>query len=320
MSRSLLMVLALGAGLALAGCAGEGETEDDGGRRVALIYKATTNPFFQAMERGARERAEELGVDLAVAGIESETDVDRQADLVRNMLNRQVEAMVIAPASSRGIVTPLLRAQARGVPVVNIDNRINQEEAEKQGLEVETFIGPDNFEGAKKVGDYACDLIRKTLGEGETGRVLLLRGIDGVENAEARRRGFLAAVKEAGMEVAGSESAHWHTEEAQQVTSALLAANPTVHGVLCANDKMALGAIAAVKARGRVGEIVIVGYDNIDLAREAMARGEMHATVEQNPAMMGAMGVEAALKALAGEDLPEVTPVPTQLITPEDVK
>ncbi len=320
MSRSLLIVLALGAGLALAGCAGEGETDGEAGRRIALIYKATTNPFFQAMERGARERADELGVDLQVAGIESETDVDRQADLVRNMLNRQVEAMVIAPASSRGIVTPLLRAQARGVPVVNIDNRINVEEATKQGLEIETFIGPDNFEGAKKVGDYACDLIKKNLGEGETGRVLILRGIDGVENAEARRRGFLAAVEEAGVEVAGSESAHWHTEEAQQVTSALLAANPTVHGILCANDKMALGAIAAAKARGLVGEIVIVGYDNIDLAREAMARGEMHATIEQNPAMMGAMGVEAALKALAGEDLPEVTPVPTQLITPEDVK
>ena len=83
---------------------------------------------------------------------------------------------------------------------------------------------------------------------------------------------------------------------------------------------MALGAVAAVKARGRIGEIVIVGYDNIDLAREALGRGEMQATVEQNPALMGALGVECALKALRGEPLPEVTPVPVQLITPEDLK
>jgi len=318
--QRFLVILALGGALVAAGC-GDGETGPaDGGRRIALVYKATTNPFFQAMEQGAREKAKALGVDLEVAGIESETDVDRQADLVRNMLNRQMEAVVIAPASSRGIVTPLLRAQARGVPIVNIDNRINTEEATKQGLKVATFIGPDNVAGAKQVGDYACTLITKKLAAGEAGKVLILRGIDGVENAEARRAGFEAAVKEAGFEVAGSESAHWHTDEAQQVTSALLAANPTVHGILCANDKMALGAIAAVKARGKVGEIVIVGYDNIDLAREAMTRGEMHATIEQNPAMMGAMGVEAALKALAGEDLPEVTPVPTQLITADDVK
>jgi len=318
--QRFLVILALGGALVAAGC-GDGETGPaDGGRRIALVYKATTNPFFQAMEQGAREKAKALGVDLEVAGIESETDVDRQADLVRNMLNRQMEAVVIAPASSRGIVTPLLRAQARGVPIVNIDNRINTEEATKQGLKVATFIGPDNVAGAKQVGDYACTLITKKLAAGEAGKVLILRGIDGVENAEARRAGFEAAVKEAGFEVAGSESAHWHTDEAQQVTSALLAANPTVHGILCANDKMALGAIAAVKARGKVGEIVIVGYDNIDLAREAMTRGEMHATIEQNPAMMGAMGVEAALKALAGEDLPEITPVPTQLITADDVK
>ena len=318
--QRFLVILALGGALVAAGCS-DGETGPaDGGRRIALVYKATTNPFFQAMEQGAREKAKALGVDLEVAGIESETDVDRQADLVRNMLNRQMEAVVIAPASSRGIVTPLLRAQARGVPIVNIDNRINTEEATKQGLKVATFIGPDNVAGAKQVGDYACTLITKKLAAGEAGKVLILRGIDGVENAEARRAGFEAAVKEAGFEVAGSESAHWHTDEAQQVTSALLAANPTVHGILCANDKMALGAIAAVKARGKVGEIVIVGYDNIDLAREAMTRGEMHATIEQNPAMMGAMGVEAALKALAGEDLPEITPVPTQLITADDVK
>jgi len=320
MLRPVLAAVVLAPVLALAGCQEGPEPGGPAKAHIALIYKATTNPFFQAMEKGARAKADELGADLEVAGIESETDVDRQADLVRNMLNRQVEAIIIAPASSVGIITPLLRAQAAGVPIINIDNRINPDEAAKQGLKVATFIGPDNFEGAKQVGDYACTLIKKNLGEGETGQVLILRGIDGVENAEARRAGFEAAVKEAGLEVAGSESAHWHTEEGQQVTSALLAANPVVHGILCANDKMALGAIAAVKARGKIGEIVIVGYDNIDLAREAMARGEMQATVEQNPARMGAMGVEAALKALAGETLPVVTPVPTQLITPEDVK
>ena len=307
--------------VALAGCGSDSQPPASGERpRIALIYKATTNPFFQAMEQGARAKAKELGADLDVAGIESETDVDRQADLVRNMLGRRVQAIVIAPASSVGIVTPLLRAQDAKVPVVNIDNRINQEEAARQGLRVATFIGPDNFEGARKVGACACDLVKKNLKAGETGRVLILRGIDGVENAEARRAGFEAAVREAGLEVAGSQSANWHTEEAQTVTAAMLAANPDVAAVLCANDKMALGAIAAVKARGKIGQVVIVGYDNIDLAREAMARGEMQATIEQNPALMGAKGVQCALAALRGETLPEVTPVPTQLITAADVK
>ena len=307
--------------VALAGCGSDSQPPASGERpRIALIYKATTNPFFQAMEQGARAKAKELGADLDVAGIESETDVDRQADLVRNMLGRRVQAIVIAPASSVGIVTPLLRAQDAKVPVVNIDNRINREEAARQGLRVATFIGPDNFEGARKVGACACDLVKKNLKAGETGRVLILRGIDGVENAEARRAGFEAAVREAGLEVAGSQSANWHTEEAQTVTAAMLAANPDVAAVLCANDKMALGAIAAVKARGKIGQVVIVGYDNIDLAREAMARGEMQATIEQNPALMGAKGVQCALAALRGETLPEVTPVPTQLITAADVK
>ena len=320
MKPTTWIALAAVFGIALAGCQDEPQPGAARRRRIALIYKATTNPFFQAMEKGAREKATELHVALEVAGIPSETDVDRQANLVRNMLNRRVEAIIIAPASSIGIVTPLLRAQEANIPIVNIDNRIDTDEAKSQGLKVATFIGPDNFEGAKKVGAYACDLIKKTLKPGEKGRAIILRGIDGVENAEARRAGFEAAAKDAGIEVAGSESAHWHTDEALRVTSALMAANPDVHAVLCANDKMALGAIAAVKARGKIGQIIIVGYDNIDLAREAMKRGDMHATIEQNPAMMGALGVECALKALQGESLPEVTPVPVQLIKPEDVK
>jgi ribose transport system substrate-binding protein len=321
MKRTAWIVLAAMIGAALAaGCKSEPQPGGKQKVRVGLIYKATTNPFFQAMEKGAREKAKELGAGIEVSGIESESDADKQADLVRIMLNRQVQAVIIAPASSVGIVTPLVRAQEAKVPIINIDNRINKEEAAKQGLKVATFIGPDNFEGAKKVGAYGCDLIKKKLGEGKKGRVIVLRGIDGVENAEARRRGFEAAVQEAGLEIAASQSAEWDTAKAQTAASAMLSANPDTAGILCANDKMALGAIAAVRARGDIGKVIVVGYDNIDLARDAMKRGEMQATVEQNPAMMGSLGVECALKALKGEALPEVTPVPTQLITAEDVK
>jgi ribose transport system substrate-binding protein len=321
MKLSSLIALALLAAAALAGgCSGEPGGKEGQKARVGLIYKATTNPFFQAMEKGAREKATELGVGIEVSGIESESDADKQADLVRIMLNRQVQAIIIAPASSVGIVTPLVRAQEAKVPIINIDNRINKDEAAKHGLKVATFIGPDNFEGARKVGACACDLISKKLPPGRKGKVIILRGIDGVENAEARRRGFEAAVREAGFEIAASQSAEWDTAKAQTAASAMLAANPDADGILCANDKMALGAIAAARARDAVGKVVIVGYDNIDLARDAMRRGEMQATVEQNPAMMGSLGVECALKALKGETLPEVTPVPTQLITADDVR
>jgi ribose transport system substrate-binding protein len=319
MKRILLVIAAAFALALVAGCKSDAPPAGAKKVRIGLIYKATTNPFFQAMEQGARDKAKEMGVAIEVNGIESESDADKQADLVRIMLNRGVDAIVIAPASSVGIVTPLMRAQQAKIPVINIDNRISKEEAAKQGLKPATFIGPDNADGAKKVAACACKLIKKKAGEGKTAKVLILRGIDGVENAEARRAGFEAACKEAGVEIAASQSAEWDTAKAQTATAAMLSANPDVLGILCANDKMALGAIAAVKSRGKIGEIIIVGYDNIDLARDAIKRGEMQATVEQNPAMMGALGVESAVKALNGASLPEVTPVPTQLITADDL-
>jgi len=316
-------VLALGAA---GGCSKEPESADlaaglpGGVPRVALVYKATTNPFFQAMEKGAVEEAAKLGVRLEVQGIASETDVDRQAEIIRIMLGKGVQAIVIAPASSIGIVTPLVEAQKEGVKIINIDNRIDPDEAKKRGLEVATFIGPDNFTGARIVAEHACGLIKAKLAAGRTGKVFILNGITGVANAGARKAGFEAAVKNAGLVLAGSNSAEWDTAKAQGATESFLNNNPDVQGILCANDKMALGAIAAAKSLGRLADLVIVGYDNIDLARDAIRRGEMQATIEQNPAMMGALGVENAVKAIRGEAVPAEVPVPVQLITADDVK
>mgnify|MGYP000138545147 CR=1 FL=1 len=104
----------------------------------------------------------------------------------------------------------------------------------------------------------------------------------------------------------------------QQVMEDILTRYPNVKGVFAANDLMALGAAEAVKARGKTGQVLIVGFDAIPEAAQAILRGEMAASVAQNPYNMGKFGVEYAVKALKGQRIPKRIDTGTTLVTREN--
>ena len=320
MTRFLLAGLA--SILLLAGCdqggssgSGAASTRPAGTTRVALIMKARTNPFFDRMASGAEAAAREAGIDLQVLAIDRETDHEKQAAQVETVTAQGVGAILIAPADSKAIIAPLLQAQARGIRIINLDNRVDREEADRAGLRIDTFIGPDNEEGARK---SAAAMIEAIGGEG---KVAMLEGIRGVDNAEARKRGFLKAVEATGgkIQVVAMDTGEWATEPAQKKMESILNTHKDLRGVFCANDMMALGVIQAIASAGRTGEIVVSAYDNLEAARQAIKAGRLLATIEQHPDKMGALGVEAARKLLSGEQVPDYIPVPTDLVVAADI-
>jgi ribose transport system substrate-binding protein len=98
----------------------------------------------------------------------------------------------------------------------------------------------------------------------------------------------------------------------------ILTSKPTVKGVFAANDLMALGAAEAVKARGKTGQILIVGFDAIPEAAKAIIAGQLAASVAQNPSNMGKFGVENALKILGGQTIPKRIDTGTILVTKQN--
>lgn len=277
--------------------------------RVALIMKTLTNPFFLEMERGAREAASELGVQLEVVSAERETSIDQQIALIEDMITRNVDAIVIAPIDSKAVAPALAQAKRTGIPVINLDNRIDAEAARGVGLEVDIFISADNEIGGRLAGAYLATLL------GGRGKVAMLEGIPGVDNAEGRKRGFLAAMELfPDIQVVASQTAHWQTEEALNVFTNILQAHPDLNGLFAANDMMALGAIQAIEAAGRRGEIYVTSYDNLEAAQDAILRGEIHATIEQNPALMGYYGVRFALDLINGKPVPKEFMVPLEVV------
>lgn len=283
---------------------------------VALVMKTLTNPFFITMREGALKAQKEVDVDLRILAPPQETDIERQVAMVEDLVTQGVDAILIAPAGSKEIVPALVKAKRAGVLVVNVDNRVDPRAAKAAGLELDGYIGADNERGGEIAGEHLVRLL------GGKGDVAMLEGIRGVDNAEARRRGFLKAISKApGIKLVASKTANWSQDEALSVFTDMLQANPSIRGLFCANDMMALGAIAAIEQAGKTGKIYVVGYDNLADAQKAMLEGKLHGTVEQHADLMGYESVRYAVSILRGQKpkQKEVL-VKLELITPEKLK
>ncbi len=270
------------------------------GKRVdiALVMKSLANEFFKTMADGAQahQAAHVADYELIVNGIKNETDLGQQVNLVEQMVARGVNAIVIAPADSKALIPVLKRAKEAGVLVINIDNRLDAEALKQAGISI-PFVGPDNRAGARAVGEVLAG--RLTSGA----PVAIIEGVPSAFNGQQRRLGFEDAMRAAGMKIVSLQAGNWELEKANTIASALLTSHPNLAAILCANDSMALGAVAAVSSAGRK-EVRIVGFDNISAIRPMLKDGRVVATADQHGDKLAVYGIEAALAILSGKAAP----------------
>jgi ribose transport system substrate-binding protein len=272
--------------------------------------KSLANEFFSTMADGARQHqaAHADAYELIVNGIKNETDLAEQVGLVEQMIARQVDALVIAPADSKALVTVLKRAKEAGVLVVNIDNKLDAEALKEAALSV-PFVGPDNRAGARKVGEVLAQQLKAS------DKVAIIEGVPTAFNGQQRRFGFEDAMKAAGMNVVSVQSGYWEMDKANNVAAAMLSEHPDLKAILCGNDNMALGAVAGIQAAGKTGQVLVVGFDNIAAIRPMLRDGRVVATADQHADKLAVFGIEAALKVLRGEAAPADQTTAVDLVT-----
>jgi len=291
--------------------------ETGGGAKptVALVLKTLNHPYFVDMRRGAQEAADRLGVTLQVQAAEREIDVEKQMQIVENLIQTGIQALCITPSGSREIVPALVKAKNANVPIVVVDTRLDAVAAADAGVKASTFVGSDNYEGGRLAGQY---IVKMSNGKA---RVAILEGIPGHETADSRLRGFKDAVKDSpGVSIVASQPANWERDQGFNVFQNMLQAHADIDHVFAASDLMALGAIEAIAAAGKTGTIRVVGFDALDDAKKAIAAGTMAASVAQFPAEMGRVAVESAVKVIKGETLAPDVNVRLELVTKDNVK
>ncbi|MEB0214501.1 substrate-binding domain-containing protein [Undibacterium sp. 5I2] len=281
--------------------------------RIALVLKTLSNPFFIAIERGARRAAAQSGVVLEVRTAAQETAIEQQIAIVDELIEDKVPALVIAPSDSQRLLPVLQKAQQRGMVIINIDNPLDSARLSQLHMQAIPFVSVDN-EAASYAAVKAVLAHMPALAE-----AALIEGMPGAENGRLRSAGARRALREHGVSKVAAMTAHWKIDEAYSVSKDLFRQHPHITLLFCANDMMALGAVRYLQESGRT-EVAVIGYDAIDEAKQALRSGAMVATVDQAADEQGYQGVMLALRALKGETLPARLPVAAQVLTAELLK
>ncbi len=268
---------------------------------LGLALSTLNNPFFVTLKEGAEKEAAAQGVKLIV--VDAQDDPAKQAASIEDLINKKVSALLINPTDADAIVPSIQKANAAGIPVFTIDRGAS-------GGEIVSHIASDNVAGGRMAAEFLCQAI------GGKGNVVELQGIAGTSAARDRGQGFNEWMKAncPGATIVAQQTADFNRAKGLQVFENILQAQPEIAGVFAHNDEMVLGAIQAAEAAKRTG-IVFVGFDAIDDAVKAVEEGKLAATVAQQPAEMGRLGVVMAVKHLKGEKVEPFIGVPLNLVT-----
>lgn len=275
----IMLVLLIPAGFLFA----NGGAEDaEMSNLMVIITPDKDNTFFTAEADAAKAKAESLGYEtlMVVHG----DDPNKESDIIDTAISQKAAAIIIDIANADASPNNLRRATDAGIPVFCMDREINV-----AGIAKAQLIS-DNFQGAQLGGEYFVELM------GEKGDWIELVGKESDTNAGVRSQGYHSIIDQyPDMVMVARETANWSQTEAFADVESLLQANPSVNGIICGNDTMALGAQAAAEAAGR-GDIIVMGFDGNDNVLDSMLQGKIKGTVMQPNALNAEMAVELADK------------------------
>jgi len=276
-------------------------------KRIVMGYSVQDlgNQYWQLVAQGIKDRAAELG-NIDVIVLDARTDPGRQLAQVEDLIQQKVDVILLSPWDPDPGGSCVEAANKANIPVIVLDVGVNSGK-------IETFIVSDNLKGGELAGEFIAQKL------GGKGKVAHIQCQLGYKIPALRGEGFTNVMKKYGIEIVAKQPADSQRSLGMKVMEDFIQAHPDLNVVFCENDEMALGALEAVKAAGLQDKIIVVGFDAIPDALCSIKNGELAATVAQKPYEIGKMGVDAALKVLKGEKLPETIYVPVELVTPENV-
>lgn len=286
MKRRLLSVL-LGAAMAVSAMGGvsvmAAENEEvlpgGGSNIIYVITPSVSNPFFKTEADVATETAEGLGYEVKAAS--HDDDPTKQTELFDSAIADKAAAIICDNAGADATIEAVKKAKDAGIPTFLIDREINED-----GVAISQIVA-NNYQGAKAIAEAWVEAM------GEEGTYAELLGKESDTNAGVRSSAFHEVIDQyPDLEMVAQQTANWEKTEAFDKTEAILQANPDLDGIICGNDTMLEGAVAACEAAGIT--IPVIGVDGSDEAAALIKEGKATGTALQQAALIAQMAVEQA--------------------------
>src|SRR5688572_19500432 len=267
--------------------------------KVGFAQTESNNPWRIAQTDSMKAEAEKLGYQLVYT--DAAGSAAKQVADVNSMIAQGVDVIFLAPREEKPLIPAVMAAKKAGIPVILLDRNVDQSLA-KAGEDYVTFIGSDFIEEGKRVAEW---LAKNANGKS---KIIELEGTTGSSPANDRKKGFDEAITAAGgFEIVASQTGDFARDKGRQVTEALLQAHPDANVIYAHNDEMAMGAIAALEAAGKVPgkDVLVLSIDGGKEAVQAVVDGKIAAVVECNP-RFGPKAFETMARYAAGEKIEPV--------------
>ncbi|MFN7023565.1 MAG: ABC transporter substrate-binding protein [Pseudorhizobium sp.] len=264
--------------------------------KVGFAQTESNNPWRIAQTNSMKAEAEKLGHQLVYT--DAAGSAAKQVSDVNSMIAQGVDLIFLAPREEKPLIPAVMAAKKAGIPVILLDRSVDPSLA-KAGEDYLTFIGSDFVEEGRRMAEW---LIKNA--NGKT-KIIQLEGTTGSSPANDRKKGFDEAIQAAGgFEIVASQSGDFARDKGRQVAEALLQAHPDANVIYAHNDEMAIGAISAVEAAGKVPgkDILILSIDGGKEAVQAVVDGKIAAVVECNP-RFGPKAFETMMRYANGETI-----------------
>lgn len=271
--------------------------------QIGLVTPNLQALFFNQIVTGAQTVADQAGVDLQV--ISANDDAVAQSSAVDNLVAKKVQAVIVSPIDTEGIKPAVQRAASAGVKVVAVDGIVDDPA-------VSTQVGTSNAESGAQMGEFLAELANNT------GKVSIVGALNSTIQLE-RQKGFVEAIKAAGMTEGTVVDGKNVQEAAQTAAENLLTSSPDLQYVYATGEPALIGLVAGVNNQNAQDRVSVVGWDLSESAVDGLKDGFVKGVVQQNTFQFGYESMGAAIKASCGQTLERNIPVPTEIVTPENV-
>ena len=274
---------------------------------IGFTAKALENEFWRMVREGAEAAAVELrgqgvNINVVVAAAMGETDQVGQLAVFNNMVNQRYDGIMVSPIADGNLLPGVENAMRQNIPMIVINDAFMPQ--------IRTTAGAWHLEGAELAAKWIGDQLG---GRGEVG---IIGGLPTNEVGRLRAEATESYLRRnyPNITVVGNQNGDWDRLRAMEIATIWLRQFPNIRAIYAANDTMAMGVLEAVRAAGRMGQVLIIGCDGVSEALDSVRRGELSATVNNYPFFMGQVGVEMMLRVLSGQEIPKVIYTPQAVV------
>lgn len=276
---------------------------------IVVIFKTMDQSiaFWQVVNEGINNCADEFGVNVKIVGTQYETQVLEQIQIINNVLADKPDAIILAASDYFQLEDIANKINDQKIPLITIDSSIHNNPSL-------SFVATDNIEAGKKAGNEMANALDNK------GAIVIMSHLQGTSTAIEREQGVRESLAENNMSaIHDTLFCDNNVDIAYEIMKQYILDHRDIKGVVCLNEPSTVGVARAIDDINLSGKVKIVGFDSSNEEIKYIEKGTIQTIIVQNPFLMGYTSLEVTIKALLGEQVEKIINTGSIIVTKENL-